>query len=106
MYIMQEVPENGADMSHLNVVHKPAMLSGGKPTEAKLTWGFLTHQWSGSWEANSNPELSHRALMTLTHRMCLFNKIPFMEVNVQAHQVRCFFLLHLFYQNYYFFYNP
>jgi hypothetical protein len=68
-------------------VHKSALLTGGKHLEAKVKWGFLTHRWFGGWEANPDPKMTHRALMTLDHEMCLFEKFSFLKLKVQAHQV-------------------
>ena len=84
---LQEISENGADVAHLNIVHKRAMMCGGKPDESILKWNFFKHVWSASWTPNEDPKVSHRALMSVSHHMSLFNCIPFMKIEVKAHQV-------------------
>jgi len=68
-------------------VHKSALLTGGKHLEAKVKWGFLTHKWFGGWEANSDPNSGHRALMTLDHEMSILDRFSFLMLKVRAHQV-------------------
>lgn len=74
-------------MSHLNVVHKPALITGGKPKDAVLEWSFLKHVWSASWAANEQPGEEYKALMKVHHHMRIFNKISLMKMDVEAHQV-------------------
>lgn len=83
----KEIPENGADVSHLNVVHRPAMMMGGKPKDAVFQWGFLKHVWSASWAANNQPGEEYKALMKVHHHLSIFNKISLMSMDVEAHQV-------------------
>lgn len=87
IYHKKEIPENGADVAHLNVVHKPAMLTGGKPNDAVLKWSFLKHVWGASWAANEQSGEEYKALMKVHHHMSIFNKISLMSMDVEAHQV-------------------
>lgn len=87
------MPENGADVSHLNIVHKPAMMMGGNPMEALFQWKFFKHVWSASWAANDNPEEGYKALMKVHHHISIFNKISLMTMDVEAHQVCLQFLI-------------
>lgn len=84
---MKEIPENGADVAHLNVVHKAAIITGSKPKDAVFEWSFLKHVWSASWAANDQPGNEYRALMKVHHHMSVFNKISLMKMDVEAHQV-------------------
>lgn len=74
-------------MSHLNVVHKPALITGGRPKDAIFEWSFLKHVWSASWAANEQPGEEYKALMKVHHHMSIFNKISLMKMDVEAHQV-------------------
>lgn len=71
----------------MNVVHKPAMMTGGKPNEATFQWGFLKHVWNASWAANQQPGEEYKALMKVHHHISIFNKISLMKMDVEAHQV-------------------
>jgi len=84
---IQEIPENGADVSHLNVVHKPAMMVGGKPNDALFKWSFVKHIWGASWAANDQPGEEYKALMKVHHHISIFNKISLMKMDVEAHQI-------------------
>ncbi|KAG4068976.1 hypothetical protein HA402_005637 [Bradysia odoriphaga] len=84
---IQEIPENGADVAHLNVVHKPAMFTGGKPTDSVFKWSFLKHVWSASWAANEQLGQEHQAVMKVHHHMSVFDKISLMSMDVEAHQI-------------------
>lgn len=87
MIFFKEIPENGADVTHLNVVHKPAMITGSKPKDAIFSWSFLKHVWSASWAANDKPGEEYKALMKVHHHMSIFNNISLMKMDVEAHQV-------------------
>lgn len=81
------MPENGADVAHLNVVHKTAVMTGGQPDAAVFQWGFLKHVWSANWAANDRPGEEYKALMKVHHHVSIFNKISLMNMDVEAHQV-------------------
>lgn len=84
---LKEIPENGADVAHLNVVHKPAIITGSRPKDAIFGWSFFQHVWSASWAANDQAGEEYRALMKVHHHMSIFNKISLMKMDVEAHQV-------------------
>lgn len=42
----QEIPENGADVAHLNAVHGPSMLTGSDIRFSRAEWAtFTSHAW-------------------------------------------------------------
>lgn len=87
-YFFQEVPENGADMQHLQCVHTPLMTSGIdlRYMWNKL-WSFGSHFWTASWESHPPPE-EHIGTMSLTHSLHLFGKeMSLIDMAVKARQV-------------------
>lgn len=44
---IQEIPENGADVAHLNAVHGPNMLTGSDIRYSRQPWAsFGIHSWN------------------------------------------------------------
>ncbi|XP_077987185.1 cholesterol 7-desaturase nvd-like [Glandiceps talaboti] len=85
---VEEVPENGSDVSHLHYLHGPIMASG---TDLRYTrsrfWEFIgRHIWDGSWAQDENHK--HIGILSLTHRMTIFG-IPItpVEMTVVAKQI-------------------
>eukprot|EP00744_Colponema_vietnamica_P007326 GILI01010561.1.p2 GENE.GILI01010561.1~~GILI01010561.1.p2 ORF type:complete len:422 (+),score=99.71 GILI01010561.1:115-1380(+) len=76
----QEIPENGADVAHLNVLHSPFFV--------QLFNGWLEHKWEASWTPLEAP-FEHVANMKLkqwaefTFMKC---KVPLTEVDVDIRQ--------------------
>ncbi|XP_026748070.1 cholesterol 7-desaturase [Trichoplusia ni] len=65
---IQEIPENGADVAHLNSVHSLSVLEL-----------FGHHVWSANWE----PGEDHTASMDLTHDYILFGrKVGHIDVKI------------------------
>ncbi len=62
---MQEVPENGSDVAHLETVHSPSLLSGIDLRYCKNKF-FGKHKWEAQWEPLPEPD-THIAQMQLTH---------------------------------------
>lgn len=102
MCLFQEIAENGADTAHLRVVHGPAVFS----KIAHFFSSFARHSWSNiNWtphrsyselkksdatnsvKENSTEDLSHRAYMTLRHRLVLFEKFEFLQLDVSVQQI-------------------
>lgn len=54
---IEEIPENGADLAHLPVLHKVGVVAGAKLdfTASRLA-NFLTHHWNVKWEALPPPQ--------------------------------------------------
>lgn len=84
--IIQEIPENGPDVAHLNVVHTSAILTGTNPAESSIEWNFLKHVWSANWSPNE--ERQHEAILKVNHHISIFNKLPFFHIEVDVHQVK------------------
>jgi len=106
---IQEIPENGADVAHLDHLHGPSMLYGSdlhitnhygakadgteKPSsnsdqidnKFKLT-PFIKHHWSIRWQPEEAPN-SHLATSNLRHDLRLFNKFPLIIIDVEARQI-------------------
>ncbi|ODM93888.1 Cholesterol desaturase daf-36, partial [Orchesella cincta] len=84
---IQEIPENGPDSAHLNVVHSSPFTTGTNPNESRLQWDFIKHVWSASWTPNSEPGREHEAVMRVNHLIKIFNKISCFHLTVDVHQI-------------------
>lgn len=85
---IQEIPENGADVAHLNAVHGPNMLTGSDIRYSRQPWAsFGIHSWNAQWSACTEENKQHLATMTLTHSIKLFNKIEVSSMDVNVRQV-------------------
>ena len=85
----KEIPENGADVYHLQQVHSAFVTSGTDLRYTNLYHGkFLKHIWGGSWEAADNKAEKHLGILSLTHHATLFGyRVPKSDFNVTAKQV-------------------
>ncbi|XP_061165165.1 cholesterol 7-desaturase nvd-like [Saccostrea echinata] len=85
---IEEVPENGADVQHLQCVHTPLMTSGIDLRHMwNKLWSFGSHSWLASWEAHPPPE-EHIGTMTLKHSLNLFGKqLSGLDMDVKARQI-------------------
>lgn len=86
-FLSKEIPENAADLAHFNVVHEPALLTGGKPKDSLFKWSFLSHVWSAGWAACEEPGNKYLSVMKLHHDLRLFNKITLVKQDFETHQV-------------------
>ncbi|CAG7827980.1 unnamed protein product [Allacma fusca] len=84
---IQEMPENGADINHLNVVHVPAMLTGGTPDNSFFSWSAIKHVWSGQWKPSDEKGKKHVAILDISHHIKIFNTLNFMKMDVRAVQI-------------------
>lgn len=75
---IQEIPENGADVAHLNAVHGPGMVCSG----------LSRHLWAADWAPNSHDGLTHTATLKLNHQLALFSKLSLFKMDVEANQVQ------------------
>ena len=74
---IQEIPENGADAAHLNVLHKNFVWEKIAPS--------VTHRWSCTWEPDA--EFKHRSSIRLGQAFHLFGvKIPGTQVDAEISQ--------------------
>ncbi|XP_065339923.1 cholesterol 7-desaturase nvd isoform X2 [Cloeon dipterum] len=86
---IQEIPENGADVAHLNAIHGPSLLAGGTlSTSGFLAGGsWARHLWTASWAAQTGPNEGHKAILSLVHEFRLFSKFAMIKMNVNAVQI-------------------
>lgn len=86
---IQEVPENAADVAHLNYLHGPGLLAGTDLRETHATsWQFLKHEWFASWAPETDEDRKHLSVLKLTHRLSVFGTcIPILDLHVVATQV-------------------
>jgi len=106
---VQEIPENGADVAHLDHLHGPSMLYGSdlhitnyygtrddsgekrapcaeKIDNAFKLTPFIQHHWTVNWQPADAPD-NHLATSYLRHDLRLFNKFPLIIMHVQAKQI-------------------
>uniref|UniRef100_A0A1B6E9K0 cholesterol 7-desaturase n=1 Tax=Clastoptera arizonana TaxID=38151 RepID=A0A1B6E9K0_9HEMI len=85
---IQEIPENGADVAHLNAIHAPSLLGGSDLRYYEKCWlSFARHAWNATWTQHTVPGEEHIGTMDLQHDIKLFGKINFISMKVQARQV-------------------
>ena len=78
---IQEMPENGADVAHLNTLHSSFIYR----LLDKL--GFK-HYWTASWEKGNEEEDKHLTYMTVTEDMTFLGyKIPGTHFDVKINQI-------------------
>jgi len=76
---VQEIPENGADVAHLNILHTDSVVP--------YTEWCLSHKWSATWKAGEN-ENEHIAFLELDHWLQFFGKtVPYTKVHATVKQV-------------------
>ncbi|CAH2083708.1 unnamed protein product [Euphydryas editha] len=80
---IQEIPENGADVAHLNAVHSASLLTdvGHKYQFLKNIIGH--HNWSAEW---SKGEADHLAQIKIAHQYIIM-KYDVFPIDVTAHQI-------------------
>ncbi|XP_059475988.1 cholesterol 7-desaturase nvd 1 [Neocloeon triangulifer] len=86
---IQEIPENGADVAHLNAIHGPSLLAGGSlNTSGFLAGGsWARHLWTASWAAQTASGETHKAVLSLRHEFRLFSKFALINMDVNAVQI-------------------
>ncbi|XP_075912265.1 cholesterol 7-desaturase nvd-like isoform X1 [Petromyzon marinus] len=85
---IQEIPENAADVAHLNHLHSPIILSGSDLRFSNSPrWGFTKHLWDVQWSPEVEPNL-HCSRMLLHHRVSVWgHELPLATIDVVARQV-------------------
>lgn len=66
----QEMPENGADVAHLNFLHTPLAVKD-QDLFGRLLQKAFQHTWEAEWAPGKGDE-SHMAFMTLTEKLYVF----------------------------------
>lgn len=90
MFVLQEIPENGADVAHLGQVHGPVMTAG---VDLRYTynkfWSFAKHDWNGKWNQDPEPDRKHIGVLELLHTLKVFGwRLPVLDLKVTAKQVK------------------
>ncbi|XP_077283555.1 cholesterol 7-desaturase nvd [Arctopsyche grandis] len=81
---IQDIPENGADVAHLNAIHSDHLMAG-KSLPTTDCWNALGfHEWNGKWESTDIP---HEARVSITHEVKLFNRFTMIKFDVEARQI-------------------
>ncbi|XP_061165164.1 cholesterol 7-desaturase nvd-like [Saccostrea echinata] len=85
---IEEIPENGADLQHLECVHSPLITSGIDLRHMwNELWSFGSHTWTAQWEPSPPPN-EHIGTLRLTHSMNLFGKaLRPIDMDVTARQI-------------------
>lgn len=85
---IEEIPENGADVAHLKMVHEPFIAAGADLTTMwNKCFSWSQHSWSASWQPLPSPD-DHIACMTVSHDLKLFGfSLPFLKILVKAMQI-------------------
>ncbi|CAO4379781.1 unnamed protein product [Caenorhabditis nigoni] len=87
---IQEIPENGADIAHLNYLHKsaPEITNGSDIIKTDLSdpQPTVQHVWDGKWEVKSE-EHKHCGVMHLNQFMTIWgHKVPLTSSKLVAEQ--------------------
>ena len=86
--LLQEIPENGADVAHLSQVHGPIMTAGIDLHDMySWWWSFARHEWAGEW--SSDPDVDkHIGTLKLHHSIKIGGyNFRMLDMNVVARQV-------------------
>ena len=85
---LQEIPENGADVGHLNAIHAPSMVWGkvfGSWTRTALANFFSgSHHWTAEWRVDEQDK--HLAKIRITQSFSLFG-LTIISLDIDVQQV-------------------
>jgi len=83
---VQDIPENGADVAHLDAVHSASIILGGEPTQEQeeKTSCLTSHQWDISWREGEEP---HTGVISLHHKKMLMGRFTIFSLGVDALQI-------------------
>ncbi|VVC25110.1 Rieske [2Fe-2S] iron-sulphur domain [Cinara cedri] len=84
---IQDIPENGADVSHLSMLHGDMALGGQYAAQANTSlWKIVgTHKWKAAWKVEENQK--HVSILDLEHKLEILKKFTVFKMNVEAHQI-------------------
>jgi len=83
---IQEIPENGADLAHLGLVHEAVLLAGTDITTMRnKIYEFGKHFWKAEWKQD---EEKHMGSLWLKHSLKLFGfHLKAVDMKVRAQQI-------------------
>lgn len=83
---IEEIPENGADLNHLDHLHSSPVLSGVDLRHIfSHWWQFARHNWSAEWKPLEDTK--HVGCLQLVTSLSVFGyKIPYLDLHVAARQ--------------------
>ncbi|XP_025419278.1 cholesterol 7-desaturase isoform X2 [Sipha flava] len=84
---VQDIPENGADVAHLSVLHGDMALGGQYAAQANTSlWNILgNHKWKAEWKADKDQW--HLSKLKLEHKLKVFKNFVIFQMNVTADQI-------------------
>ncbi len=87
-FVLQDIPENGADVAHLTYLHHAGVSSGSEINYRDLLSAKLhTHNWTACWESLPEPS-SYIGRMTLTMTNKIFGvSVKSLDITSVADQV-------------------
>lgn len=87
----KEIPENAADIAHLDYLHGPIFLAGTNLKEMRGgKWDCMQHRWDASWAPCEDPSEKHCSLLNIkAHVQILGRLMPFFAFDFKAKQVLC-----------------
>ncbi|CAH1393276.1 unnamed protein product [Nezara viridula] len=84
---IQDVPENGSDMTHFAAIHEAAAMNGGDLRyQEKTMLKFFRHKWQAVWEPCNENGKQHTATSIIDHHIDLFGKIKIAKCRISAYQ--------------------
>ena len=86
---IEDLPENGGDINHLNILHTPLIPSGKNLNKMFNSFWDLCgyHEWIGSWTALDGDE-KHCGVLSIVQKAHLFGyHLSFLDFHVQAKQI-------------------
>ncbi|KAI5740321.1 hypothetical protein M8J76_002690 [Diaphorina citri] len=87
---IQEIPENGGDIAHLNAIHAPSLVAGSDLHDLENTAAkSARHVWEATWEPHTTAGETHIATMNLRHDLRIIDRVPLplIGMNVEAKQI-------------------
>jgi len=84
----QEIPENGADVNHLDHLHSSPILAGNdlRFTFSSKWLQIMRHAWDANWSLDE--EDKHVGKLTLKHEIKIFGlHLSFLDFHLKAKQV-------------------
>ncbi|XP_067132595.1 cholesterol 7-desaturase nvd-like isoform X1 [Centruroides vittatus] len=82
----QELPENGADIMHLDSIHQASIFSGSN-FHPDNWWNFCKHIWSSSWNEDPEPN-QHMTTMKITNYIKIFGiSLPWFSASLDIKQI-------------------